>query len=292
MKQENTSAPGKPSQAGGSMCYIIMPISTPDHLLPRYNHDRDHFKHVLEHLLVPAAETAGLTPVRPSCKGTDLIHADIVRNLETADVVLCDMSILNPNVFFELGIRTALNKPVCLVLDDQTARSPFDTTILNHHTYSSALTPWSLSAEIAALSAHILASVSRCTGMNPMWKYFGLSTTASPYSPASRVEEKVDLIALRVDRLRRAVDQSDRDRTEGLTNRPDVVGTASRLAVDFGFEVRSAKADVENRYLKLLVVGPFSPDLLHEYRNHLDSMYPDWEFDASLVYDEQGEDSS
>ena len=42
--------------------------------------------------------------------GADLIHAQIVKNLQFADVVLCDVSTHNPNVFFELGIRTALNR--------------------------------------------------------------------------------------------------------------------------------------------------------------------------------------
>jgi len=44
-----------------------------------------------------------------------LIHAEIIRNIENADLVLCDMSCLNPNVFFEFGIRTSLNKPVSVV---------------------------------------------------------------------------------------------------------------------------------------------------------------------------------
>ena len=55
----------------------------------------------------------------PTASGSDLIHAKIIKNLETADLVLCDMSALNPNVFFEFGMRTALNKPA---LDDATTR--------------------------------------------------------------------------------------------------------------------------------------------------------------------------
>ncbi len=76
-----------------------------------------------------------------SSAGADLIHAEIIRKLEEADLVPCDRWTLNPNVFFELGIRTALDRPVALVRDDQTAILPFDTGILNTHTYRSALTP-------------------------------------------------------------------------------------------------------------------------------------------------------
>jgi hypothetical protein len=50
-------------------------------------------------------------------KGTDVIHAQIIRNLEEMPHVVCDISSLNPNVMLELGIRTALNKPVIIVRD-------------------------------------------------------------------------------------------------------------------------------------------------------------------------------
>lgn len=57
------------------------------------------------------------------------------------------MSLLNPNVFFELGIRTALNKPVCMVTDERTKKIPFDTNIISYHTYNSKLEPWNLENE-------------------------------------------------------------------------------------------------------------------------------------------------
>jgi len=116
-------------------CFIIMPITTPDNMVDQYEHSggKDHFKHVLDCLFVPAVKEAGYEPIPPTTKGSDIIHAGIIQNLETADLVLCDMSSLNPNVFFEFGIRTSLNKPVCVVKDDLTKKVPFDTGIINHH---------------------------------------------------------------------------------------------------------------------------------------------------------------
>src|SRR5262245_30404025 len=105
-------------------CFIIMPISTPKLLLPAYRGDENHFLHVLDHLFVPAIEKAGLSPVSPRVIGGDVIHATIVKNIEQSDLVLCDMSSLNPNVFFELGIRTAVDKPACMVVDDITTDVP------------------------------------------------------------------------------------------------------------------------------------------------------------------------
>ena len=120
-------------------CFIIMPISVPEEAVDTYRDGTAHFTNVLDCLFVPGVEGAGFTAIPPQAEGAEVIQADIIRNLETADLVLCDMSSLNPNVFFEFGIRTSLNKPVCVVKDDLTQRVPFDTGIINHHEYRSSL---------------------------------------------------------------------------------------------------------------------------------------------------------
>lgn len=71
------------------------------------------FVHIL---LIPAIKKAGFEPILQKTKGSELIHGEIIRNIESADFILCDTSVLNPDVFFELGIRTSLNKPVCILL--------------------------------------------------------------------------------------------------------------------------------------------------------------------------------
>ena len=106
-------------------CFVAMPISTPQSGQGPYQ--ANHFTNILVHLFNPAIRDVEYEPISPLHKGSELIHADILRNLHEADLVLCDMSSLNANVFFELGIRTALDKPVCLVVDDKTPQTPFDT---------------------------------------------------------------------------------------------------------------------------------------------------------------------
>jgi hypothetical protein len=175
-------------------CFIIMPITTSSELSSKYGGDKEHFKHVLDYLFVPALEKVGYKPIPPSASGADVIHAEIIRSLETADLVLCDMSTLNPNVFFELGIRTAVDKPVSLVKDQLTATVPFDTTLINYHTYDHSLTPWTMNNEIQALSDHLLKSLNRSEGRNSLWRYFGLTTRASISQQESTVDEKLDLI--------------------------------------------------------------------------------------------------
>ena len=78
-------------------CFIIMPITTPTNLVERYKGDEDHFTHVLEHLFIPALESAGFKPISPKSAGSDVIQAEIIKQLSSCELVLCDMSILNPN---------------------------------------------------------------------------------------------------------------------------------------------------------------------------------------------------
>ena len=179
-----------------------MPISTPDDLLNNYSNDKDHFHHVLEHLLIPSIEKVDLKPISPKTTGSELIHSEIIKNIEIADLVLCDMSTLNPNVFFELGIRTALNKPVCLIKDDVTPKIPFDAAIINHHEYLSALSPWTLENEISQLVNHIEESQKRNDDINSLWKYFSLSSTAHPAELEEGIEGKIDFLTIQIEALR------------------------------------------------------------------------------------------
>ena len=129
-----------------------------------------------------------------------MIHAEIVRRLETADLVLCDLSTLNPNVFFELGIRTALDRPVSIVRDSLTTIVPFDTSLINNWTYDHSLAPWVLTNQITALYEHLVASLNQSDGRNNLWQVFGLTTRASRADTDSDTDGKLDLILAQLQR--------------------------------------------------------------------------------------------
>lgn len=186
-------------------CFIIMPITTPEEMMEKYRDRDQHFSHVLNCLFVPSIEKAGFAPIPPIAKGSDLIHADIIGNLETSDLVLCDMSCLNPNVFFEFGIRTSLNKPVCVVKDEHTKKVPFDTGILNYQEYKSSLNSWELEAEVTKLAEHVRVSAERSKGLNTLWRYFGMKSKAEAYQAQTGSEEKLDYLAMQMDSLREMI---------------------------------------------------------------------------------------
>jgi len=88
------------------------------------------------------------------------------------------MSILNPNLFFELCIRTALNKPIALVRDDLTKNVPFDTHMINNYEYHKKMNALTLDQDILNLSKHVKECFSGKNKNNSLWEYF--SITSSP----------------------------------------------------------------------------------------------------------------
>lgn len=214
-------------------CFIIMPITTPDSVIESYRDKDEHFAHVLDCLFKPAVHKAGYKPIPPIAKGSDLIHAGIIKNLEASDMVLCDMSSLNPNVFFEFGIRTSLNKPVCVVKDELTTTVPFDTGIINHHEYQSSLETWLIKSEIERLSDHIIASDKRSKGQNTLWKYFGLKSEAVPFKGEEGVEAKIDYLTMQFDSLRGSLESVARHHDQ----------PSDDMLVDIGYTIKTLLPD-------------------------------------------------
>lgn len=182
------------------LCFIAMPVATRPEHLETYG-DPDHWEHVMETLFVPAIKAAGMEPVRPSADGSEMIHGRIIQNLSESAMVLCDLSSHNPNVFFELGVRTSLNLPVALVKDERTS-IPFDTSGINTLSYTSSLKAWDISKGCEALTEFLKKSITSCAGENPLWRHFGLTKRANePHSDESPTDARLDLLTAKVEQL-------------------------------------------------------------------------------------------
>lgn len=181
-----------------------MPITTPENHLDDYNGDSEHFEHVLEYLFFPAIKNVGLNPISPKASGSEIIHAEIICNLSNSELVLCDMSMLNPNVFFEFGIRTALDKPIALVVDDKTSsKIPFDASIINYHRYDSSLKAWAVNDEIDSLTKHLEKVLKSNDNRNSLWKYFGVKQSGVFNLKEITNGDKIDLLIQMVESLSR-----------------------------------------------------------------------------------------
>jgi len=192
-------------------CFIIMPISTPKEREERYNDGKYHFDHVLKHLFIPSLKVAGFEPIPPKSTGSEVIQAEIIGNLASCKLVLCDMSILNPNVFFEFGIRTALNKPVALVVDDTTIEIPFDAGIINFHRYKNVLHPSTLEKEKVDLAKHIKEAYKKTKKNNALWKHFGVAQAGNFKPEEVEIGEKIDLLTKEVRSLIQIAGKEDKE---------------------------------------------------------------------------------
>jgi hypothetical protein len=85
------------------------------------------FDLVYERLIGPALATAGCAPFRADQEpGAGDIRADMFYELVTADVIVADISVLNANVFYELGVRHGVAPRGVFMVHGGWARRPFD----------------------------------------------------------------------------------------------------------------------------------------------------------------------
>jgi len=114
------------------------------------------FDRVYAELIRPALESVGLEVLRADeerCAGD--IRADLFQELLMADLVVADLTLDNPNVWYELGVRHALRSRGVILIQGPRAAQPFDIYTdrkLAYHLHDGAPDPNTLAADIAALS--------------------------------------------------------------------------------------------------------------------------------------------
>ena len=95
-------------------CFVMMPFEAP---LGGY----------YDKIYKPAIEKAGLTPIRADTEifGAGKIIDQIWSGINSARVLVAELTKRNPNVFYELGLAHALEKPVVLISSNEDD-VPFD----------------------------------------------------------------------------------------------------------------------------------------------------------------------
>lgn len=106
-------------------CFVVMPFGKkpfPDD--PRRTFDFDKVYRVL---IQRAVREAGMVPVRADERvGSALIHSDMFQDLRDRNVVLADLSLDNPNVFYELGMRHTMSSRGTVLMCRKGSVLPFD----------------------------------------------------------------------------------------------------------------------------------------------------------------------
>ena len=117
-------------------CFVVMPFG-----VKAKNDGSDgtyDFDKVYRVLIQRAIRNVNMQPLRADeTEGSRVIHADMFKDLRDRPIVLADLSLLNPNVFYELGIRHVMSPTgtVLIANEDTVKKLPFDIALSRVITY-------------------------------------------------------------------------------------------------------------------------------------------------------------
>jgi O-acetyl-ADP-ribose deacetylase (regulator of RNase III) len=113
-------------------CFVIMPFKKKS-----VGDVEVDFDEVYERLIQPAVEAEGLDCIRcDQIARPGSIHKSMIENIFEADVAVVDITTLNPNVFYELGVRHALKSRVTVLLRREQVDVPFNINGFNVTDYN------------------------------------------------------------------------------------------------------------------------------------------------------------
>lgn len=142
---------GSAAPSPARTCGIVMPIAAMGDDYPE-----EHWRRVRK-IFQRAVERAEMRPQlvweNPE---VDVIQSAILQNLYENDVVICDVSGLNPNVMLEAGLRLSTKKPT-IIVTDRRIKPPFDIGVVGYIDYQRDLEYNAIEAFIEKLSSKIIS---------------------------------------------------------------------------------------------------------------------------------------
>lgn len=102
------------------ICFYITPIGEDG------SEQRKHADMMLKHVVRPAFESHGFTVVRADeIAKTGIITKQVFEHVAFSKICVADLSFHNPNAFYELGVRHALQLPTIQIIH-KSKNIPFD----------------------------------------------------------------------------------------------------------------------------------------------------------------------
>lgn len=164
----------------------MMPISDME------GYSEGHFSRVYEHIIRPACVIAELDPIRADdVMTTNYIALDIIKNIISCDMSICDLSGRNPNVLYELGVRQAFNLPVTLLKDQRTNRV-FDIQGFRDVEYDESLRIDSVQETIETLSTILKNTYQNTSEINSLVSLLGIEP--AKVTSKTKISSETELI--------------------------------------------------------------------------------------------------
>ncbi|HAP2754476.1 TPA: hypothetical protein ITP45_004649 [Escherichia coli] len=183
-------------EVSNSSCGIVMPIAAMG------DYSESHWVDVLN-IIKESVALAGYEArlVSESADATVIIRS-IVQNIYNDEIVVCDVSGMNPNVMFELGMRLAFDKPVVIIKDELT-RFSFDISTIEHLVYPKSLRYQSIQQFKSKLADKIKATVqvSKKEEYRSFLTNFGSFTVANLKETTLNESEALETILKKLDKF-------------------------------------------------------------------------------------------
>lgn len=106
-------------------CFVVMPFGKKPYKDGLFDFDK-----IYKTVMQRAIRMAGMEPIRADeTDGNRPIHADMFKDLRDQPVVLADLSMHNPNVFYELGVRHVMSPTGTVLMCANGFQLPFDVAL-------------------------------------------------------------------------------------------------------------------------------------------------------------------
>lgn len=106
-----------------AICFVIMPFGRKGDVSGR----EIDFDVIYKQIIDPAIRKVGFEVVRADEElNAGMIHKAMFERLALSDYAIADLTIFNPNVYYELGVRHALRPQTTTLMCAQDSRLPFD----------------------------------------------------------------------------------------------------------------------------------------------------------------------
>lgn len=162
-------------------CFVVSAIGQPG------SRERKHADLVFNYIIRPVAEKAGYRVERgDQSRHSGMITVDIINSLMDAKLVIADLSFLNPNVFYELGVRHSVRRATIHLASHDT-QVPFDNA--DHRAIIYDIGDWDSHQRTHATLRHHIESIETRDVMNPV-------TVALTHKSDARLSRIIDSVGL------------------------------------------------------------------------------------------------
>lgn len=111
-------------------CFLVCPISSEGSDI------RKRSDTLFKHIIAPVCQECLFEPIRIDKENTNgSLTDEIITHIKTDDLVIADITDLNPNAFYEIGYRAALGKPAIHLMSKDT-NIPFDISSIRTYSYN------------------------------------------------------------------------------------------------------------------------------------------------------------